>query len=191
MSLGLLGAYNSSSSSSEGEEDAQPPTQPLPKLANPFLASARDALRPSYMVATEDVPKAKTTAPSSVFSNPFKAKEDHKKAILERHVEMTTKQEDQRTISGKKVCWNFRKGRCRFGSKCTFAHDNDVSSAKPSKDESSETSSQHQQPTPSTATTKEPDSSAVISNNKRKRPGLGDSLTPGKKAMKFYNKVYK
>lgn len=26
----------------------------------------------------------------------------------------------------KKICWNFRKGRCRFGSKCTFAHDSDV-----------------------------------------------------------------
>ena len=35
-------------------------------------------------------------------------------------------------------------------------------------------------------------SSAVISNNKRKvsRPGLGDDLVPGKKARKFYNKLY-
>lgn len=34
-------------------------------------------------------------------------------------------------------------------------------------------------------------SSAVISNNKRNvRPGLGDDLVPGKKARKFYNKLY-
>ena len=31
----------------------------------------------------------------------------------------------------------------------------------------------------------------VISNNKRKtRPGLSDDLVPGKKAKKFYNKIY-
>lgn len=24
------------------------------------------------------------------------------------------------------MCWNFRKGRCRFGSNCTFAHDSDL-----------------------------------------------------------------
>ncbi len=29
-------------------------------------------------------------------------------------------------IDGKKVCWMYRKGRCRQGSKCSFAHDNDV-----------------------------------------------------------------
>ena len=39
--------------------------------------------------------KPGTTKPvsdSSVFSNPFRAKEDRKKAILERHVDMTDKQ---------------------------------------------------------------------------------------------------
>ena len=67
---------------------------------------------------------------TSVFNNPFRAKEDRKKAVLEQHVEMTTKQEDQtRKIGDKKICWNFRKGRCRFGHKCTFAHDSDVASS--------------------------------------------------------------
>ena len=34
------------------------------------------------------------------------------------------------------------------------------------------------------------ESPAVISHNKRKRPGLSDGLTPSKKASKFYNQVY-
>ena len=69
------------------------------------------------MVQTEEYHKtelvSRGSSDSSVFSNPFKAKEDRKRAMLERHVEMTAKQEDQRTLRGKKICWNFRKGRCR------------------------------------------------------------------------------
>jgi len=30
------------------------------------------------------------------------------------------------TINGKKICWNYRKGRCRFGHNCVFGHDSDV-----------------------------------------------------------------
>ena len=39
---------------------------------------------------------------------------------------MTKRQEEMKMIDGKKVCWMYRKGRCRQGSKCSFAHDNDV-----------------------------------------------------------------
>jgi len=229
MSLGLLGAYDSSSSSSsedeEGGGEGSTPVQaaaasasaaaPFPKLANPFLASAsKDSLKPSYMVEVEDMHVAgkngisgNSSSSSSVFSNPFKAKEERKRAILEHHVTMTSKQEDQRTISGKKICWNFRKGRCRFGSKCTFAHDNDVgvtaAAAVASNGLGGEAagSSEQQQagvlsPPPPVVQLGvqppdlEPDPSAVISHNKRKRPGLSDGLTPGKKAIKFHNKVY-
>ena len=53
-----------------------------------------------FMVEQEDLAadKSKKTHENSVFSNPFRAREDQKKAILEQHVTMTTKQEDQRTI---------------------------------------------------------------------------------------------
>jgi len=216
MSLGLLGAYHSSSSGSDTDDDgtsqatAEQPqaTAPAaPKLANPFLKqSAADTYKPSYMVQTEEYHKtelvSRGSSDSSVFSNPFKAKEDRKRAMLERHVEMTAKQEDQRTLRGKKICWNFRKGRCRFGSKCTFAHDNDV--ALPKDDEAEGQDGQSTAATPGVIqlgtqpphTESDPDpacdnsSPAVISHNKRKRPGLSDGLTPSKKASKFYNKVY-
>ena len=180
---------------------------------------------------------------TSVFNNPFRAKEERKKAILEQHVAMTTKQEDQkRKIGNRKICWNFRKGRCRFGSKCTFAHDNDVALAADHENPGSagdqqkvnysvgvlsdhETQVDPMQPSTNAGGQQkgaqtnvqqlkrfddeqmkemfEPNEDAaggddsdrqhavVISNNKRKvRPGLGDDVVPGKKAMKYYNKLY-
>ena len=86
--------------------------------------------KPSYMVEAQEYHDKKTpgaVSDSSVFSNPFKAKEDRKRARRERHVEMTSKQEDSKTLRGKKICWNFRKGRCRqalflnaFGTNTSF-----------------------------------------------------------------------
>jgi hypothetical protein len=29
-------------------------------------------------------------------------------------------------INGKTVCWQYRKGKCRFGHNCKFAHDSDI-----------------------------------------------------------------
>lgn len=29
-------------------------------------------------------------------------------------------------INGKKICWNYRKGKCRFGHNCKYAHDSDI-----------------------------------------------------------------
>jgi len=240
MSLGLLGAYCSSSSESDEECDnndkineiklADEPTD-KPKLANPFMKDASKSLKPSYMVQTEDLSASKQKfaceGAISVFNNPFRAKEDRKRAILEQHVEMTAKQEDQTTkIGSRKICWNFRKGRCRFGHKCTFAHDSDVASSLAAAEERAGDNSTTDTDNISyslgllsdnrsiggdTSQLKKFDAkqmnemfeakqaeieasettNAVISNNKRQtRPGLGDDVVPGKKARKFYNKMY-
>lgn len=222
---------------SQEVKDAEEPNKP--KLVNPFMKDASKSLKPSYMVQTEDfsASKQKLTCEGaiSVFNNPFRAKEDRKRAILEQHVQMTSKQEDQTTkIGSKKICWMFRKGRCRFGHKCTFAHDSDVASSLAAAEERGSVNTNEAQninystgllsdkdkdpmkPTTaklhgeSTQLKKFDDkqmnqmfearqaeieaseaSSAVISNNKRNmRPGLGDDIVPGKKARKFYNKVY-
>lgn len=66
------------------------------------------------------------TKTCEVFSNPFRAVEMAKLASLEKHVKMVNTDEQITVKNGKKICWNYRKGRCRFGSKCTFAHDSDV-----------------------------------------------------------------
>lgn len=202
MSLGLLGTYDSSSSSSEEEEREQPIPQ---TLSNPFASNSSSLARlpkPSFMVETEDKISSSVKVQNSVFNNPFRDKEDQKRAILEKHVEMTVKQEDLKTINGRKVCWNFRKGRCRFGHKCTFAHDSDVkvTSANQTPDPVAEMAEAAVSSAPKAIqlADSEYESGAVISAEdsqgmvrKKKRPGLSDDLVPGKKAMKFYNKVYK
>ena len=104
--------------------------KPAPVLSNPFLSQGAPGAtswlpKPSFMQETEQISGLKYE--SSVFSNPFRAKEDRKEAILSKHVGVTVKQEAGTMFNGKKVCYNFRKGRCRHGHKCKFAHDNDVS----------------------------------------------------------------
>jgi len=192
--LGLLGAYISDSSGSDSDSDNESSDQnnesnsKKATLRNPFNNEAAKILpRPSFMVEPEEKISGSKPVENSVFKNPFRVAEDEKRAILEKHVEMTTKQEDLRKIDGKKICWNFRtKGRCRFGNKCTFAHDSDVKV-------------QGTNVTPGTSRGLEDEgkamaeaAGAIVESNKRqrKRPGLSDGLVPGKKAMKFHQKVY-
>ena len=71
MSLGLLGSYYSSSSDSEDEdsnkndvtkkitETNNTNTEDVPKLSNPFMKSASNSLKPSYMVEIEDFSASK------------------------------------------------------------------------------------------------------------------------------------
>jgi len=264
--LGLLGAsYGSSSSDSESEDDtkkdkaksnngksseAAPPPPPAESLTNPFATATSSTLpRPSFMQESVDFSKGSGRLrehANSVFFNPFKAREDAKQKILEQHVAVTTRQEELRTIGGKKVCWNFRKGRCRFGHNCSFAHDSDIGLKKRAPDadkvieggsvgdvkdkkqqqhqqqhqpqqqqvpswsnpgpiltnKSHPNKSQPQQPPPQppppaavppSGGPVEYDEGAVIEGGgvkKKKRPGLSDGLVPGKKAMKFHNRVY-
>jgi len=218
MSLGLLGAYLSSddSDSGSGEDDNEQmgrgkAEQEIVKenkvevretLANPFLSGRSGSgstswlPKPSFMQEAEKVSGVKFD--NSVFSNPFRAKEDKKDAILEQHVEMTLKQEAGRTINGKKVCWNFRKGRCRHGHKCSFAHDSDVKSSvveslySPKYESGAQVSCQKAdtrtvQPLQMERVVGEVEEDGAV---RKKRPGLSDGLQPSKKAMKFHNKVY-
>lgn len=91
--------------------------------------------------------------------------------------------------NGRKICWNYRKGRCRFGSNCTYAHDSDLHTG--------DTNAMHQTaeqtqstPTPNTSNFQmNPNKSNTSS--RRKRPGLGDSIVPSKKVIKSYNALNK
>jgi len=178
-------------------------------ISNPFLnggvASSNWLPKPSFMQETEKIQGLRFE--SSVFSNTFRAREDKKEAILTQHVGVTVKPESGTMFNGKKVCYNFRKGRCRHGHKCKFAHDNDVSSAVSENlysakyDEDAQISSDKAAvsrtlaPVPmvgSQDVTEEVsgENGATISSGKKKRPGLSDGLVPSKKAMKFHNKVY-
>ena len=138
MSLLGLGAYESDSGSDSDSDQEEIPVKIEPEaevkpvvrevLSNPFLTGSGLnsvlSVKPSFMQETEKISGVKFD--NSVFQNPFRDKEDKKTAVLEQHVEMTQKDRTGRTIDGKKVCWNFRKGRCRNGHNCKFAHDNDI-----------------------------------------------------------------
>ena len=174
-------------------------------IANPFMShagvvsSSNWLPKPSFMQETEQISGLKYE--NSVFSNPFRAKEDKKEELLSKHVGITSKQESGRMFNGKKVCLNFRKGRCRHGHNCKFAHDNDVSkdvveslysvkydeTAQISNDKS-ETDTKPQIQLVTSDHTLDDQHETV--QRKQKRPGLSDTLTPSKKAMKFHNKVY-
>ncbi|XP_017123443.1 uncharacterized protein LOC108143497 [Drosophila elegans] len=150
----------SSSQSSDGEQTNTAPAveeKPPPKLPSASQALAQGAIK------------------GDVFSNPFLQAELHKTASLERHVKMVDNDAHLQLKNGRKICWNFRRGRCRFGTSCQYAHDSDLS-----VDEAAEKSALPDQPVP---VVKE---ATAGHSNKRKRPGLGDALEPGKRVMNSY-----
>lgn len=127
---------------------------------------------------------------NSVFANPFVEAENAKSAILEKHVKMIPAQDNITQINGKQICWMYRKGRCRFGHNCKYAHDSDLYN------------------TPSLESSEPVDNSNIIcdtlsniidnsinveiddcdNHKKKKRPGLSESLVPGKKYMHMYKR---
>ncbi|RZF44117.1 hypothetical protein LSTR_LSTR017444 [Laodelphax striatellus] len=96
---------------------------------------------------------------------------------------------DVTNINGKKICWMYRKGRCRFGHNCKYAHDSDlhsvdnnseISGEKDKSDNASETLVNN------VANDTPNDSNTV--KNKKKRPGLSQTLVPGKKVLNMYKR---
>lgn len=218
--MGLLGDYGSDSDGSSDDSDREisskevPISKPVPlppafeavKLDNPFGGVGKVGSvipKPSFLQEQHSsvVSSVSFDSGTSVFRNPFRDKEDKKKAILEQHVNMTQRQEELKMIDGKKVCWMYRKGRCRNGSKCKFGHDSDVKAENlPPKPEeiydsdaqiSSEKSrsglvqalNMHREMSPPP---QEEDEKAP----RKRRPGLADSVVPTKKAMDFHKRVY-
>ncbi|XP_023174820.2 uncharacterized protein LOC111602109 [Drosophila hydei] len=167
--MSLVADYSDSSesdvesSSSESEKEGTNKSTSPPATQKPLkLPSASDAL---------DNAAAKRTG--DVFSNPFLEAELHKTASLERHVKMVNNDAHLQLKNGRKICWNYRKGRCRFGTSCQYAHDSDLSVEAASGGE------------PKTETAA-PTGNKGAAANKRKRPGLSDGIEPGKRVMKSY-----
>ena len=115
----------------------------------------------------------------SVFANPFKEAEDADKCALEQHVKFAPRLEDIKEINGRKICWNYRKGRCRFGTECVFAHDCELLNKKPQA-----ANDASNQPIDSAVTISVPINEARKST---KRPGLSQGIVPGKKVLKKYH----
>ncbi|XP_068218159.1 uncharacterized protein [Palaemon carinicauda] len=132
----------------------------------------------------------------SVFYNPFQKAQEDKKLLLEKHVKMTENPKDVVEINGKKICWNYRKGRCKFGHNCKYAHDSDVIQQA---DPPLETKDQQASSVPGSlsgwsygelanyAIESEP-ATEESELKRKKRPGLSKGLVPNKKVLKMYRK---
>lgn len=100
--------------------------------------------------------------------------------------------------NGKKICWNYRKGRCRFGSNCTYAHDSDLHTNEKTIEIDKEitTATSTIVPIVTNVNTATATAAATIGKLKsktsnKKRPGLSDSIIPSKKVIKAYNALKK
>ncbi|RVE54787.1 hypothetical protein evm_000554 [Chilo suppressalis] len=171
-----------SSSSNESEQEQEEETDKIntskPKLPKPVLGEA--ALQ------------------TSVFSNPFVEAELAKAAILEKHVKMVPGKDDTLMINGKKICWNYRKGRCRFGHNCKYAHDSDVHKTAEELDAEKQklksvvcegAGTMSSLPPPQLETVLPTDDAVWeggADKKKLKRPGLSQGIVPGKKVLKMY-----
>lgn len=130
--------------------------------------------KPDFNATTNDSIREK-----SGFINKFIEEDNAKKAILEKHVKMVST--DVKIVNGKKICWNYRKNKCRFGHNCKYAHDSDLQT-DPSTIVPNETNVKHDL----TKVSPPVDEGQKISKGK-KRPGLSQTLVPGKKVMRNYN----
>ncbi|CAG9585730.1 unnamed protein product [Danaus chrysippus] len=177
--------YGSSSSASEeesGDEEIIKPedhTDDKPKLPKPVLGES--------------------SLHTSVFSNPFAAAEIAKSAILEKHVKMVSGKDNTQMINGKKICWNYRKGKCRFGHNCKYAHDSDIQKSAEELEAEKQnlktvvcegagtmSSAPPPQVVLEASLATDDESWEGKSCKKKKRPGLTQGLIPGQKVMKLY-----
>lgn len=89
--------------------------------------------------------------------------------------------------NGKKICWNYRKGRCRFGSNCQYAHDSDLHVAEGNAIDKESVQTPMATTIPISVTT----GTITSKTSNKKRLGLGDSIVPSKKVIKAYNTLKK
>ncbi|XP_013100218.1 uncharacterized protein LOC106082322 [Stomoxys calcitrans] len=198
--LSLVADYSDSLSSSNSEtgdsdeeskkhEQNKPPVKATTN-SKPLLPSASLLLNSSQRGAA-----------GVVFSNPFLEAEKAEIDKLQKHVQMVESEDHLIQKNGRKICWNNRKGRCRFGNKCKYAHDSDLV-AGIDDDNASEVNNEESQQNPPPSINATIAKSAQLSHSSiqtyqsvestdsklksRKRPGLGDSIVPGKKVIKQY-----
>ncbi|XP_065369944.1 uncharacterized protein LOC135962121 [Calliphora vicina] len=203
--LSLVADYDTTSSSSsdeyetehEGAEVKQSKTVSSPttaKLSTPLLLPSANLL----------LSRGSSKSAGDVFSNPFLEAEKLEIDKLQKHVKMVDSENHLLQKNGRKICWNNRKGRCRFGNKCKYAHDSDLVDVNEVADGSKQIVNKEFKTTAATNPfltkssqtfedhTTEP--GVTESNDKlknRKRAGLGDSIVPGKRVMKTYNQTKK
>uniref|UniRef100_A0A2M4C064 C3H1-type domain-containing protein n=1 Tax=Anopheles marajoara TaxID=58244 RepID=A0A2M4C064_9DIPT len=188
----LVADYGDSAGSSESEssDDTTVKEDPAPKDSEKSATS-----QPSGTNSMKPLPSASAmlqsgnarVIPGSVFSNPFREAEEAKLASLEKHVKMVDP-EANATEQKRKVCWSYKKGRCRFGSKCNFAHDSDLILRKELPVGGGEAD-----PEETVANGTDPEAGEAMPEvpptpTKKKRPGLARELVPPRKVLRMYHR---
>ncbi|KAK9504644.1 hypothetical protein O3M35_010931 [Rhynocoris fuscipes] len=141
---------------------------------------------------------------NSVFVNPYLEAENAQFAVLEKHVKMVP--QNNNTKSNKKICWMFKKGKCRFGKKCKFSHAEDhhttvtttVGNTVNQDSSDNNSSGGCMQETDIKVINENFNSEEELINNsdneeeynkkRKKHPGLTQGLIPSKKVIKMYKK---
>ena len=134
---------------------------------------------------------------TSVFGNRYEEERKKKLKILEQHVQLS--EPAPKKPANKRICYNFKKGKCFRGKNCRFFHDS--SNIIPGRSESCENNSENPSNSGNTSRamfhpvavmnarnseiTEEPvDEDHYLAGAKRKkRYGLNDHLIPPKKAF--------
>lgn len=102
--------------------------------------------------------------------------------MLEKHVKLTDNPKDVVEINGRKICYNYRKGRCKFGHKCKYAHDSDLSvNAVKVPQPGSEASNSNLHYNAQVSNGKD-EVTEEEERKRKKKPGLSESLVPNKKS---------
>ncbi|KAK9876989.1 hypothetical protein WA026_016018 [Henosepilachna vigintioctopunctata] len=185
--MSLVADYGSSS-----ESDDESSLSDVKKESDTEVSTkVNDSLQPKLPppdFTVKSIPDQNGFQSNSVFKNPFLEEENEKEAVLQKHVKMVDLQ-NAIVINGKKICWNYRKGRCRFGHNCKYAHDSDIQKT-PEQIEAEKMVIQSKGVIINKINTDVTNSNDELSSvtSKRKRPGLTQGLLPSKKVMKNYAK---
>ncbi|XP_052895393.1 zinc finger CCCH domain-containing protein 15 [Anopheles moucheti] len=192
----LVADYGDSeeSTSSDSSDDStgghrshnQPLAEPTIKQQTSTLTDGQSVSLPSARAMLQS--GSSRVIKGSVFSNPFREAEEAKLASLEKHVKMVDPEANM-AEQKRKVCWSYKKGRCRFGSKCNFAHDSDLILRK---ELPTEAGSENEELDTGTGTVDESAATVMVKKpfppDRKKRPGLSRDLVPPKKVLKMYHK---
>ncbi|XP_058830175.1 uncharacterized protein LOC131689241 isoform X2 [Topomyia yanbarensis] len=180
----LVADYGNSEEESSEKSNSAEDSDHCENVAEPALRQSDQTALPSasLMLANDK------TIPGGVFSNPFREAEDAKIASLEKHVKMVDP-ENKCSEQKRKICWSYRKGRCRFGSKCNFAHDSDLIVKKELHGNHTHSESVDQLSHDVGHSSMAVENQTVRKHdNRKKRPGLSRDLVPPKKVLKMYHR---
>ncbi|KAL9916286.1 uncharacterized protein LOC119642184 [Glossina fuscipes] len=117
--LSLVADYQTSSSNGDDSD------QEINYKSNnkELTTTAKTKLLPS---ASDLLKSSSCRTQGEVFTNKFLEAERAGIDKLQKHVKMVESKDHITQKNGRKICWNNRRGRCRFGSKCKYAHESDL-----------------------------------------------------------------